>query len=78
VGTNFYLHLGKRSDQGEGNPALFTWATDRRMSLLDALGWARIGYVQDEYGREMSFAEFYQLVSGDRSDEHTGMGKPFS
>lgn len=71
MGTNYYLHLGKRWASGNGQ--VFTWATDRYKPPLDS----QVGHVMDEYGEEMPWSEFYEKISRDRSDE-SQIGKTFS
>jgi hypothetical protein len=55
MGTNYYLHLGKTTSQGEGRPLLFTAATD--IELIHGEGGA-VGWVMDEYGREIAWPDF--------------------
>ena len=78
MGTNYYLHLGKRSNQGKGLPLKFSWAVDRHFPLVGNVP-SRIGpvTVQDEYGNEYTWTEFYEMISRDVSDE-TSIGQAFS
>lgn len=55
MGTNYYLHLGKRSAAGKGK-CVFTVASEVAYNTAT---------VQDEYGREMSYPEFLDLISAD-------------
>jgi 3-deoxy-D-manno-octulosonate 8-phosphate phosphatase KdsC-like HAD superfamily phosphatase len=70
VGTNYYLHLGKRSSIGDGRCS-FTWA----VPPVDAT--ARIirlcATVRDEYGGEQTLAEFMGIISEDQQQvDHIG------
>jgi hypothetical protein len=78
MGTNYYLHLGKRTSQGEGEPSKFTWAVNRHFPLVgDVPMNIAPGTVQDEYGREMSWIDFYEMIGRDVSDE-SHIGEQFS
>ena len=73
MGTNYYLHLGKRSSAGAGNGCRFNQAVD-----LEAIARAvPSGTVQDEYGREMSLSEFLDMV-GDDEKRTDSIGQRFS
>lgn len=65
MGTNYYLHLGKRSAGPAGRPHTFTWAADRNRLVREQPG----PVICDEYGRVLTWAEFYELVGADISDE---------
>lgn len=78
MGTNYYLHLGKRSAAGEGQCS-FTWAVSPAAltpSARPRLSLAAVA-VQDEYGREMTLAEFLDLI-GDDMPELAHIGQRFS
>lgn len=63
MGTNYYLHLGKRHSNGAVAGCTFTQAVD-----VAALGH-RVEFgvaVQDEYGNEMTFEEFLGRIEEDR------------
>jgi len=78
MGTNYYLHLGKRSSQGQGKPALMTWAVEAGPACRREVIWVADGVtVQDEYGKEMTWAEFLRLVALDACD-HAHHGQAFS
>jgi hypothetical protein len=74
VGTNYYLHIGKRTSQGVGHPPKFSWAVGRGRGVLEHFGDTA---VIDEYGNEMTWAEFYMKIQADVSDEST-IGDNFS
>lgn len=77
MGTNYYLHLGKRTSAGDGRTR-FTWAVHRHLPLVGAIpGNISPVTVQDEYGKEMTWAEFYEMISRDISDESM-IGRAFS
>lgn len=76
--TNYYLHIGKRSSNGINNPLLFTWAA--RPDVRRDAAALHIGdgvTVMDEYGHEMTWAEFKELVREDTRD-YRSLGKAFS
>jgi hypothetical protein len=81
MGTNYYLHLGKSWSElprADGSHMVFSWAVARHMPLVGDVPM-NIGpvTVQDEYGKEMSWSEFYDMISRYRSDEST-IGMTFS
>lgn len=67
MGTNYYLHLGKRSSIGQG--CSFTWATPPPGSSQRPTAWPwpipPTITVIDEYGCEQSLGEFFELVNED-------------
>lgn len=69
VGTNYYLHLGKVSSQGKDRPRLFLEATD--VAALDQ-GAGDLGWVQDEYGQDISWSEFLELWQACQYETHHG------
>lgn len=61
MGTNYYLHLGKRSSIGNGRCS-FTWAVSPPGS---GEGLEPTIPIQDEYGRELTVGEFLDLIKDD-------------
>jgi hypothetical protein len=74
MGTNYYLHLGKTSSQGEGKPLLFIAATD--VEHLDANA-GRLGWVMNEYGNEVPWSDFIERYRAADVDL-TAIGELFS
>lgn len=72
MGTNYYLHLGKRTSQGTGKPHRFQWATPVNRDLIPG-GTT----VMDEYGREYEFRDWLVLVMDDE-DDFEAIGQWFS
>lgn len=74
MGTNYYLHLGKRSSIGEGRCS-FTWATPP----VNATGATMrlCATVHDEYGREMTLPEFMTMIADDEQ-RRDRIGQRFS
>jgi hypothetical protein len=62
MGTNYYLHLGKRSSIGQGRCS-FTWAVPPVSGSPAILRLCVT--VQDEYGREMTLSEFMAAIAED-------------
>ena len=73
MGTNFYLHLGKRSWQGDGKPLLFTWAI---RSLAWPTAWADVTVI-DERGIEITLGEFLANIAKDEQN-YESIGQAFS
>ena len=73
MGTNFYLHLGKRTAGPAGRPCTFIWAAARHELVSQQEG----PVIEDEYGRVLTWAQFYDLTGADISDERQ-IGEAFS
>lgn len=72
MGTNYYLHLGKRSSIG-GGKAQFIQAlpSDPHENIPPYV------YVIDEYGNEMDYQAFKNLIANDSMNTHF-IGTKFS
>lgn len=73
MGTNYYLHLGKRIG-GPNGTTRFTWAVNLELPTSEegikvvADHIPKGATVQDEYGHEMTFGEFLELSDRDERD----------
>lgn len=78
MGTNYYLHIGKRSSRGIGKGCTFTEAVQVTQSQGGDVLIVRDGViVLDEYGHEMTWTEFNDLIRNDKLQR--GMiGRAFS
>ena len=80
MGTNYYLHLGKRSATPASDPVPcgFHWAIPP--TVLDDLGPdvdRDSSVIEDEYGRRLTIEEFEALIRWDGQDR-TMVGEEFS
>lgn len=74
MGTNYFLHLGKRSADRQDGRCTLTTAVHLR--LADHMKpEARV--IEDEYGNRFTLAEFDELTKRDVLD-HTHVGEEFS
>lgn len=62
MGTNYYLHLGKRSATGNGK-SMFTPTIP-----LPPVPYPGGVTVINEYGEEMSFGDFWNMIKDDHYD----------
>jgi hypothetical protein len=73
MGTNYSIHIGKRTSRGKGKCG-FIWAVDP--DTLHVLG-PHVALVEDEYGGVTSLAEFLEHVAHDEQ-EFGSIGREFS
>lgn len=82
MGTNYYLHLGKRTGRQDGGTR-FTWAVNLELPTSEEGIRVVADYipkgttVQDEYGNEMTFEEFLERSDRDERDT-SALGQRFS
>jgi len=73
VGTNYYIHIGKRS-AGPATGGIFTWAIPPGILGLLSPG---APIIQNEYGDSVTVGEFIAQLEGADSD-HALVGQAFS
>ena len=66
MGTNYYLHLGKRSAVVGDLPGRFTIAAGLEAVLASVPGTAPV--IQDEDGHRLTVAEFMARIANDIRD----------
>lgn len=71
MGTNYYIHLGKRTADG-GGKCRFYVALDPEVPEQ----WGGLTVI-DEYGAEQPYSEFLHTIANDTRD-YSGTGQEFS